>query len=129
MLLLAVVLWRMASRPQATVQTVTYNDFVSELEHNNIRSAEFTVDASTATLQGTLKESGEKVEVRIAKELIADLTTQLKAANVPTTFKAGTATDARSTLLNFAPMVLLVGFWLYLIRAMRKSRSTPSSLG
>lgn len=128
--LLAVAFWRIATSPDRKSKSLTYNEFESQIETDNIRRATFYINESTADLRAVLKDSGERVNVRIAKELIPDLTAGLRKANVPTKFKTGT--DLRELFLNLLPMMFMVifiaGFWFYLRRAIRKRPpSTPGA--
>ena len=58
MIALAFVLWQMASRPdsQKSASAMSYSDFMSQVDKNNIASAKLVVSQDTAEIQGQLRQ-------------------------------------------------------------------------
>ncbi len=126
MVLLAVVLWKMASTPQFKGRELSYSDFQSQVEKQNIREVTIYLRANTAVVEGTLRSTGERFRTVVPKEAVSDLNTQLRKQGVPIQVREGSARgDWTSLLLNLFPLVLLVAFWIYMMRRMQRRWRGP----
>lgn len=128
LILLGFILWTLVSRSKLPIKTLTYNDLIAQIEKRNLLSAKFVVGASTAEVDVVLRDSGQHIEVRIARELIPGITAQLQASDVPITFDESHRSDYFTFLVDFSPFVLIVAFWFYMMREMKKrARAKPQS--
>jgi cell division protease FtsH len=117
MILLAVVLWKIYSAPQPKGRELSYSDFQSQVEKQNVRDVTFYLRANTARLEGTLRSSGERFRTVVPKETIPDLTSQLRKQGVNIQVREGNSGgDWTAMLLNLLPLVLLVLFWIFMMR-------------
>jgi ATP-dependent Zn protease len=128
MIVVAVVLYHMASAKTAKVNTINYNDLTAQIEKGNVASAEFAVGQTTTALHVVLHTSSEATSASIANALIPEVTDELKKSNIPMTFKSENANDLLSTVVNFAPLFIIVAFWFFMMSKMKKKQlpSNPS---
>lgn len=121
---LGVLLWTLVSKPKTPMKSMSYNDFTAQIQKHNLQSVKFVVGASTADVEAVVRGSGEQVQVRIARDLIPGITSELQAGGVSISFDELNRADWITFLLNAAPLFLLVAFWFFLMRQM-KNRATP----
>jgi cell division protease FtsH len=128
MLVVAVVFYHMAGAKTVRVSAISYNDLTAQIEKGNVASAVFAVGQTTTTLRVVLRSSSEATSVTLANALIPEVTDELKKNSVPMTFKSESANDLLSLAVNFAPLFLIVAFWLFMMSKMRKKQlpSNPS---
>lgn len=127
MIILAVVLWRMASSKKSggTVESITYSDFMQQVDLKNVASVKLIASQSTAEIQGEFRQPAQKFKVTIPKEVISNLTERLRNEGV--SIEVGEIKNATwaELLTNLAPFILLLAFWVFMIRQMRAKRNPP----
>ena len=126
MLLLAVVLWKMSStRPDSGRRDeLNYSDFMQQVDKNNVASAQLLMGQSTSRVRGALREPGKQYSTTVPKEVIPDLTERLRKQGVPVTVSEAKDSTFVSAIFNFAPLVLLVFFWIFMMKRFRDRQQT-----
>jgi ATP-dependent Zn protease len=122
MLMFGFVFFLFASRRTQKPDSIDYSDLTEEVAKGNIASSQFAVEQSTTTVHVVLRDSGRTVKVTIANVLIPDLTEELEKSGVPINFSRDSAEEWKSLALNFAPLIVVVGFWLVILSWYRKKR-------
>ncbi len=120
MIILATILWRMASvgenRPGA--EKLNYTQFMEQVDGQNVGTANFLVSDKTAEVSGSLRGSHKAYTTTAPNEVIPDLTDRLRKQGVPIEVRGGSSNDPLSVAVNFAPIILLVLFWIFMMRKM-----------
>jgi cell division protease FtsH len=124
MIALAVVLWQMASKPagQKSGSSMSYSDFMDQVDKNNVSTARLFEFREAADIEGELRQPPEKFKVSIPKEVIPDLTERLRKQGVTITVSGATESNWVNVLINFSPIILIVGLWIFMMRQMRARR-------
>ncbi|MBI3662881.1 MAG: ATP-dependent metallopeptidase FtsH/Yme1/Tma family protein [Acidobacteria bacterium] len=130
-LLLAVLLWKMASTsgPAMREQEPSYSEFMAQVEQARVRDVTVTLSPISAEVAGELKESSGKFRLTIAKESVPDLTKLLREKGVTINIKQETRNDWLTFLLNALPFFLLVAFWIFMMRQMQAGGNKALSFG
>jgi len=126
MILLAMVLWKMASSSGnngAPEEKLDYTQFMQQMDQKNIATAKIYAMQTTAVIHGTLREPPERFTVTIAKEQIPSVSEQLRNQNASVQVVAGATWT--SSLLNVLPLLVLLAAWIFLFR--RPMRRPPPS--
>ena len=125
MMLLAVILWRMASTPKDsdTSNQISYSNFLQQVDKNNIATATFGLSQSTAEVRGSLRDPVEGYRTTVPRESVSDLTDQLRKLDVNVNVSELPDRAWKSYLANFAPLLLLVGFWIFMMQRIRARRA------
>jgi 2-C-methyl-D-erythritol 2,4-cyclodiphosphate synthase len=120
-LMLAVVLWKMAStsEPSARVRGLSYSEFMQALEKPLVQNVVISLSRESAEVQGSLADSTEKFIVIIPRENLQHVTQMLTEKDIRFDFTERARNDWLTVVLNVAPFVLLVAFWVFLMRNMR----------
>jgi cell division protease FtsH len=131
MIALAAVLWQMSSRSSGTKprSAISYSDFMNQVDKNNVASAKLVVSQDTAEIRGQLRDPVQNFSVTIPKEVIPELTERLRKQGTIVEVAELTHTSTSEMIINFLPIILIVGIWVYMMRRMQNRRSPPSQGG
>jgi cell division protease FtsH len=133
MVLLAVVLWKMASTGGQTAheQELTYTDFQTQVQRGNVSDVTIYLGQISAEVQGELREpGGTKFRgVTVPLPNLPDLTKQLEDKGVRLNIKEVTRADWVSFLMTAAPLILVIAFWIFMARQMQAGGNKALSFG
>src|SRR2546422_2105334 len=132
-ILLGVVLWKMVSAngQSAREQEPSYGEFMADVEKGNIKEVTLYLSPNSYEVQGELRggDSPRKFRVTIFKESAPELAKELREKGVMIRVKEVTRGDWLTFLLNAAPLFLLVGFWIFMMRQMQAGGNKALSFG
>jgi len=131
MILLAVVLWRMASTggQSAHDDEPQYTNFLAKVQNGSVKDVTVYLSPNSAELQGEYREGGKFRGVTIANTAIPDVTKALQEHNVLYNYKEVKNADWLTFLVNFAPLILLVLFWVFMMKQMQAGGNKALSFG
>jgi cell division protease FtsH len=131
MILLAVVLWKMASTggQSAHEDEPNYTAFLSKVQNGNVKDVTVYLSPNSAELQGEYKDGGKFKGVTIANTAIPDVTKALQEKGVLYNYKEVKNADWLTFLVNFAPLLLLVAFWIFMMKQMQAGGNKALSFG
>jgi cell division protease FtsH len=131
MILLAVVLWRMASTggQSAHEDEPNYTNFLAKVQNGSVKDVTIYLSPNSAELQGEYREGGKFRGVTIANTAIPDVTKALQDHNVLYNYKEVKNADWLTFLVNFAPLILLVLFWVFMMKQMQAGGNKALSFG
>jgi cell division protease FtsH len=130
-ILLCVVLWRMvsASGQSAREEEPSYSDFMSQVDRGNVKEVTIYLSPNSYEIEGEWREPAKKFRVTVFKESAPDLTKELRDKGVLLNVKEATHADWINFLLTAAPLFLLVGFWIVMMRQMQAGGNKALSFG
>ena len=132
MVLLAVVLWKMASTGGQTTREkeLSYTDFLNQVQQGNIKEVTFILSQNSAEVTGEFRQGGEKFHgVTIANSSIPDVNKALQEKGVEINNKEVSRADWFIVLVNAAPVLLLVAIWIFMMRQMQAGGNKALSFG
>src|SRR3984957_1894313 len=131
MILLAVVLWKMASTggQSAHEDEPSFTTFLGKVQSGSVKDVTVYLAQNSAELQGEYREGGKFKGVTVANTSIPDITKSLQDHNVVYNFKEVKNADWLTFLMNFAPIILLVLFWIFMMRQMQAGGNKALSFG
>jgi cell division protease FtsH len=131
MILLAVVLWKMASTgsQSAHEEEPNFTTFLGKVQSGSVKDVTVYLAQNSAELQGEYREGGKFKGVTVANTSIPDITKSLQDHNVVYNFKEVKNADWLTFLMNFAPIILLVLFWIFMMRQMQAGGNKALSFG
>ena len=136
MIFLAIVLWQMSSRSGASKSaalSLSYSDFMAQVEAKNLQTARFVLSQNTAEVTGNLKQPAGRYETNVPRDSAASLMNTLRAEG--TQVEVAEAASMVSYVVDVLPVLLLIGFWIYMSRSRMKrdrtgpNQSSPGALG
>jgi cell division protease FtsH len=130
-LLLAVVLFRLASASGPTAKELepTYNVFIDWVDRGRVRTVTVTIGQLSAEVTGDLKDNAGKFRVTVPKETLESLNNQFRGKGVEINVKEVNRSDWFTILLNVSPFLLLVAFWIFMMRQMQAGGNKALSFG
>jgi cell division protease FtsH len=122
--LLAVVLFRMvsANRQPVAEEEPSYSDFMTQVQKDNVREVTIYASPNTYDVVGEWREPSKKFRATVIKESAAEIIKELGDHGVLINVREQTRADWVSFLLTGAPIFLLVGFWIIMMRQMKTAR-------
>jgi cell division protease FtsH len=129
--MLGVLLWTLVSKSgQSTREKEpSYSEFMAEVDRGNIKEVELYLSPTSYEIQGEKREPAEKFRVTIFKEAAPDLVKTLRDKNVLINVKEVNRADWVSVLFSAAPVLLLVAFWIFMMRQMQAGGNKALSFG
>jgi cell division protease FtsH len=127
MVALAAVLWQMTSHSKNSVpdNQISYSDFLQQVDKNNIATAIFALSQNTADVSGNLREPVQDYRTTVPKESVSDLTDRLRKVGANVSVSESSKQSWQTYLANLAPLLLLVGFWIFMMQRMRSKQTMP----
>ena len=130
---LGVMLWKLVSAngSQARELTPSYSEFMVKVDQGDIKEVTLYLSPNSYEIQGEyLRPPNTKFTVTVFKEAAPDLVKELKDKGAMIKgMKEVRSGDWILILLNAAPLILLVGFCLFLMRQMQAGGNKALSFG
>src|SRR5437879_6332441 len=127
---LGIMLWKLVSTngTSTSQDELSFSDFMAKVDADDITAITLYLSPNSYQVYGEVaRPARRKFQLTVPKEVVPDLLRQLREKNVPVEVKEVRTGDWTLILLNAAPLILLVGFCLFLMRQMR-SNSTQRLL-
>ena len=99
------------------------------MNRGNVKEVTLYLSPNSYEIEGEWREPAKKFRVTIFKEGAPDLTKQLRDKGVLINVKEVTRADWVNFLLTAAPLFLLVGFWIFMMRQMQAGGNKALSFG
>jgi cell division protease FtsH len=129
---LGVMLWKLVSAngAQAHDDEPSYSVFMAKVEAGQVKEVTMYLSPNSYELQGEYNSpEHQKFHVTLFKEAAPDVTKALHEKSVPIKVKEVRSGDWLLIVLNALPLVLLVGFCLFLMRQMQAGGNKALSFG
>ena len=123
-LFVGVLLWRLvsANHIQTNEDQPSYSEFMAKVEAGDLKEVTMYLSPNSYDLQGEyVRPANRGFHLTIPKEAAPALMEQLREKGVLVRVKEIRSGDWTLILLNAAPLILLVGFCLFLMRRMQSS--------
>jgi cell division protease FtsH len=129
MVALAVVLWQASSKSKDTGSShqISYSDFLQQVDKNNIGAATFVLADNTADVSGNLRDPAQEYTTTVPRESVSDLTDRLRKQGTVVNISEAPKQTRANFLVNLAPLLLLVGFWIFMMNRMRVKQAPPQN--
>jgi cell division protease FtsH len=116
LLVTAILLYNVfTTRPGGKVTILNFSKFVEEVTNKNVRKATIVDADVTGEMQ-----SGEKFKTTIPVDYPA-IYDKLAASGVDYKVEHPTQSPWLSALVSWAPFLLIIGFWIFVMRAFQKN--------
>src|SRR5271155_1991015 len=131
MILLAVVLWKMASTggQSAREEEPQYTSFLDKVHAGQVKDVTIFLSQNSAELTGDYANGTKFRGVTIANTAIPDVTKALQDQHIIFNYKEVKDANWISFMINFAPLILLVAFWIFMMKQMQAGGNKALSFG
>jgi cell division protease FtsH len=129
--MLCVLIWTLVSKsnPSARVEEPSYSEFMAQVDRSNVKEVTLYLSPTSYEVEGEYREPSKKFRTTIFKESAPDLTKMLRDKQVLINVKEVNRADWVTFLLNAAPLLLLVAFWIFMMRQMQAGGNKALSFG
>ena len=130
--LVAVLLYRLITPPQPSEERLNYSQFIDAVEQGRVREVVIIGNEAGYDIEGKLRE-GEGQHAGRAFRATApnddELMHILRTSKVDITVKKPRENAFLVSLLSWAPMLLVIGIWIFLMRQMQTGGNKALSFG
>jgi 2-C-methyl-D-erythritol 2,4-cyclodiphosphate synthase len=116
---LGVMIWRLVTVKTPTGTGVAYTDFLQMVEDKQIRSAEIYLEPNAVKVIAHTAQTSGPLSTTVTYGLLSSVIDSLRESGATVDVRQQKSGDWVLVLLNAAPLILLVGFCLFLMRQMR----------
>lgn len=132
MMLLAVLLWKMASQPASHPDTsVNSGELQSQVAAKNIRSAHMTVYQTRTLIDAEKRDSSARFQTYVSNDQVPKIVRDLEENGVDVWIQGGREPENNwiSFLIDGVPFLLLLVVFTIMMRRMRASSTSNSAPG
>ena len=123
LVIVGVLIWNFSTKFQHNEKTITFSEFIAYADRGDIRSVVITGQ----DISGNLK-SGDPFHLYVPTQY-EGLANKLIDKNVQVSSKEPTASPWASLLYSWAPVLLMIGFWIFFMRQMQSGGNKALSFG
>ena len=131
MVLLAVVLWQMTSRSgrQSNGASLSYSDFLNQVNAGNVETANVAIAQNTADITGELKTLPHDYQTTVPRDTLTPLLDSMRSKGASVQVSEARESTGKNFVLGIAPIVVLIGFWIYMMRMQMRNREKRNPSG
>ncbi|MBM3814797.1 MAG: ATP-dependent metallopeptidase FtsH/Yme1/Tma family protein [Acidimicrobiia bacterium] len=123
---LAVLLWAVVQSGKSPKQeNLTFTNFLNEIKDERIK----TVEIAGNEVKGTFRDDPNKGFRTVIPLNYPDIYNQLRDSKVNVTIKETSSGNWASILINAIPFILLLAFWIFMMRQMQSGGNKALSFG
>jgi cell division protease FtsH len=123
LIVVGVLIWNFSTKFQHNEKSITFSEFISAADSGQIRSVVITGQEITGNLK-----SGDPFHT-YAPSQYEGLANKLIDRGVQVSSKEPTASPWASLLYSWAPVLLMIGFWIFFMRQMQSGGNKALSFG
>jgi cell division protease FtsH len=129
LVILGAGIWHFSASMQSSADDITYTQFREYLRTRQVESVEFIGNEITGTLTGGIDSTSKRFRTYVPVGANEALIPELEKENVTITAKRETASVWTTGLIYWAPIVLMIGFWFFIVRQMQSGGNKALSFG
>jgi len=127
LVVIAALIWEFSSNLQKTEKQVAFTKFMELVKDGQIKSV--TISGNEITSKTASTDSAADSGYRTFAPPYPDLVKDLRDKNVEIDATRESSTSWTMLLLTYAPIVLMVGFWIFIMRQMQSGGNKALSFG
>jgi len=130
--IVAILLWSLFKGPSQSSEDMKYTDFLESVEDGRVAEVTLTGSDSGYEIEGKLRDKdsrGQQKSFTTYAPPDDSLIATLRAEGVVLTAQKPKDSPYLFTLLSWAPMLLLIGIWIFFMRQMQSGGNKALSFG
>jgi cell division protease FtsH len=125
LVVIGALVWHLSTSLQKPTTPYTYTEFMNRVTADQVASVTISGDEIT----GTLKEDDGKGFRTVGPLQHEDLLAELRSKNVAVTFKPISDSPWAAFFISYAPILLMIAFWIFIMRQMQSGGNKALSFG
>jgi cell division protease FtsH len=126
LVVIGVLVWNLSTQFQKPATVLTFSDFMGQVENKQIATVTITGTEVTGTFTNEVEGKGFRLTV---PEQYDGLANKLIEQGVVVTAKQASTSPWTALLYNWAPILLMIGFWIFIMRQMQSGGNKALSFG
>jgi cell division protease FtsH len=126
LVVIGVLVWNLSTTFKKPATTVTFSDFMNQVELGQVATVTITGDEITGTYKTDDDGKGFRVTVPQQYEGLGN---KLVEKQVVVMAKTASASPWTQLLYSWAPILLMIGFWIFIMRQMQSGGNKALSFG
>jgi cell division protease FtsH len=115
-----------SGRGGAKEQTLTYTELLDKVRTKQVKEA--TIEEGTG-IKGKL-DNGQTFTTELTNQFVQrDLADEMTKAQVPVSFKSASSSQWLFGLISYAPLLVFIGLWIFMMRQMQSGGNKALSFG
>ena len=123
LVVVVVLIWNVSTQFQAADDSVTFSEFLAQVDAGEVQSVELTGNEITGALNG-----GSRFRVYAPPQYEA-WSTRSSIRDVAITAKEEASSPWATLLYSWAPILLIIGFWIFFMRQVQSGGNKALSFG
>jgi cell division protease FtsH len=130
LIVLGAVIWQFSTNLQRSEEKITFSEFLARVEARKIDTVKIIGNEVTGSYVGGDTDPTAKLGFRTyAPSQFEGLANDLVTKGVKVDAEAATPSTWTTFLLSYAPILLMIGFWIFIMRQMQSGGNKALSFG
>ncbi len=129
LIVVGALIWQFQFSPQRPDSELSFSDFRIRVRSQQVAEVTFTGNEITGTLVASGGESAGKAFRTYMPPSVDGLIDELEAQGVTVKARKETASSWTTMLIGWLPLLLMVGFWIFIMRQMQSGGNKALSFG
>jgi cell division protease FtsH len=130
LVVILVLIWQFSNALTSTSTEIAFSEFIDRVEQGDVVDAQFTGSQITGKLKTAIEGNAGKGTYRTTAPASYDgLANYLLSKKVQVSARPETAGAWTTILLSWAPILLMIGFWVFIMRQMQSGGNKALSFG
>jgi cell division protease FtsH len=126
LVVIGVLVWNLSTQFQKPATVLTFSDFMGQVDNEQIATVTMTGNEFTGTFKNDVDGKGFRLTV---PEQYDGLANRLIEKGVTVIAKPASTSPWTALLYNWAPILLMIGFWIFIMRQMQSGGNKALSFG
>ena len=126
LVVIGVLVWNLSNHLKAPATLLTFSDFMNQVANEQVAAVTITGTEVTGTFKNDVEGKGFRLTV---PEQYDGLANTLIEKNVVVTARPASTSPWTTILATWAPILLVVGFWIFIMRQMQSGGNKALSFG
>ena len=123
------MIWQFSNQLQSGGSEITFTDFLTKVDKNEVADVTFTGNEITGSYTSTLENGTPKKFTTYMPSQYEGLGNKLADRGVAVSARKETAGAWATVLISWAPIILMIGFWVFIMRQMQSGGNKALSFG
>jgi cell division protease FtsH len=129
LVVVGVLIWNFSNTFQRGPSPIAFTTFLSHVEKDQVIAVTITGNEITGDLSSTTGNGKEQFRTYVPGTHFQGLANKLSEKNVVITAKPETTSPWATLLYSWAPILLMIGFWIFIMRQMQSGGNKALSFG
>jgi cell division protease FtsH len=129
LVVIGALIWNFSASFQRSETPISYTEFLQKVDSNSVSEVTFTGNEIAGKFASATDAASKNFRTYMPPGAADSLVTRLDAAKVTINAKPESSSPWATLLLSWAPIILMIGFWVFIMRQMQSGGNKALSFG